>query len=173
MSSSFTGNANNLLPTTYIIPEDPKVKDVKLRDYLNDIAVATNSKDSGIYDAVETITGQQFLPTFSNSTASNLTYRDVFRKVIDFGALPNAGTKSVAHNINFGTVPGGANFSGTKIYGVATDPGVSWIPLPFASPTLNLNISLEITATNVVVITGVNRTAYTRTFVVIEYIKTI
>jgi hypothetical protein len=173
MSSSFTGNPNNFLQQNYIIPEDPEQKDLKLRQYLNEIATATNTKDSGIYDAIETITGQQFLPTFSTSTASNLNYRTVFRKVINFGALPNATSKSVAHGIDFGTVPGGTDFSGTTIYGSATRPGVSWIPLPFSSPTLNLNISLEITATNVVIITGVDRTAYTRSFVVIEYIKTI
>lgn len=168
MSSSFDGNPNNFLPQTYIIPEDQSEKDLKLRDYLNEIATATNTKDSGIYDAVETITGQQFLPTFSTSTASNLTYRGVFRKVIDFGALPNAGSKSVAHGITFGST-----FSATRIYGAATNPSTSFIPIPFASPTLNLNISLEITATNVVITTGVDRTAYTRCFVVIEYITTL
>ena len=168
MSSSFSGNPNNFLQQDYIIPEDTSEKDLKLRDYLNDIAAATNTKDSGIYDAIETITGQQFLPTFSTSTASNSTYRSVFRKVIDFGALPNATSKSVAHNI-----PIGSTYSATRIYAGATNPLTSLIPIPFASPTLNLNISLEITATNVVITTGTNRTAYTRCFVVIEYIKTL
>ena len=67
-ASNFSGNANNLLPQTYIIPEDPDEKDLKIRQYFNDLATATNTKDSGIYDAVETITGQSFLPTFSTLT---------------------------------------------------------------------------------------------------------
>lgn len=167
MSSSYTGNSNNFLQETYIIPDDPSEKDLKLRDYLGDIATATNTKDSGIYDAVETITGQKFLPTFSTSTASNLNYRSVFRKVIDFGSLPNSTSKSVAHGITIDS-----NFSLTKLYAAATNPSTSFIPIPFASPTLNLNISLELTATNVVITTGSNRTAYTRCFVIIEYIKT-
>jgi hypothetical protein len=167
MSSSYSGNANNLLPQTYIIPDDPSEKDLKLREYLNNIAVATNSKDSGIYDAVETITGQQFLPTFSNSTASNVNYRSVFRKVIDFGVLPNTGTKSVAHNIPITSL-----FSVTKLYAGATDPGNLWIQLPYASPVLANNIELNADATNVNVITGSNRTNFTRCFVIIEYIKT-
>ena len=168
MSSSFTGNQNNFLPQTFIIPEDPSEKDLKLGQYLNQIATATNSKDSGFYDAVETITGQQFLPLYGTQKGSSATYRSVLRKVIDFGALPNATSKAVAHGIVIGST-----FSATKIYGGSTNPSTSLIPLPFASPTLNLNISLEIDATNVTITTGTNRTAYTRTFVIIEYITVI
>ncbi len=167
MSSNFTGNIN-ILPETYIIPEDLAEKDIKLRDYLNDIATATNSKDSGLYDAVETETGQQFVPIFSTDTASNATYRGVIRKVIDFGALPNAGAKTIAHGITFTS-----DQSVTKLYAAATTPGTSWIPIPFASPTLNLNISLELDATNITITTGVNRTAYTRCFVVVEWISVV
>lgn len=168
MSSNFAGNPNNLLPQNYVIPAEPEEKDLKLRQYLNDIATATNTKDSGIYDSVETITGQSFLPTFSIQTAASVTYRTVFRKVIDFGSLPNTATKSVAHGITFGTT-----LSATKIYGAATDPGTSWLPLPYASPTAANNIELNLDATNVNVTTGSNRTAYTRTFIIVEYIKVI
>lgn len=167
-SSSFTGNPNNILPTNYIIPENLEQKDIKLRQYLNDIASATNTKDSGLYDAIETITGQQFLPTFSTQTQANATYRTVFRKVIDFGALPNTATKSVAHGITFGST-----LSATKIYGAATDPATLWIPLPYASPTLANNIELNLDATNVNVITGSNRTNFTRCFIILEYIKVV
>lgn len=166
MSSNFTGNPNNILPQTYIIPDDPSEKDLKLRQYLNDIATATNSKDSGIYDSIQTVTGQQFLPTFSNTTGSNANYRGVLRKVVDFGALPNATSKTVAHGITFNT-----NQSVTKLYAAATDPNTSWIPIPFASPTLNLNISLEMDTTNITITTGVDRTGYTRCFVIVEWIS--
>ena len=168
MSSSFTGNANNLLPQTYIIPDDPEEKDLKIRQYFNDIATATNTKDSGIYDAIETITGQSFLPLFSTQTGANATYRTVFRKVIDFGALPNTTTKSVAHGITIGST-----FSATKVYGAATDPSTSFIPLPYASPTAANNIELNLDGTNVNVTTGSDRTGYTRCFVIVEYIKVI
>lgn len=168
MSSNFTGNPNNLLPQTYIIPDDPSEKDVKLRQYLNDIATATNSKDSGIYDATETITGQQFLPVFSTQSASSTNYRTVFRKVFDFGALPNTGTTSLAHNITFGST-----FSVTKLYAGATDPGTEWIQIPYASPTLANNIEINLDATNINIITGSNRSNFTRCFVVVEFIKTL
>ena len=168
MSSSFSGNENNLLPTTFIIPEDESERNLMLNQYLNNIATATNSKDSGLYDAVETITGQSFLPTFSTDTGANATYRTVFRVVIDFGTLPNTTTKSVAHNLTLGST-----WSVTKIYGAATDPSTSFIPLPYASPTLTNNIELNMDATNVNVTTGSDRTAYTRCFIIIEYIKVV
>lgn len=168
MSSNFTGNPNNLLPQTYIIPEDPSEKDLKIRQYLNDIATATNTKDSGIYDAIETITGQSFLPTFSTQTGANVTYRTVFRLTIDFGNLPNTATKSVAHGLTLDS-----SWSVTKLYGAATDPSTSFIALPYASPTLVNNIELNMDGTNVNVITGSDRTAYTRCFIIVEYIKVV
>lgn len=171
-SSSFTGDTVNILPTNYIIPSDPEEKDLKLRQYLNNIAEATNSKDSGIYNAIESVTGGQFVPTYSTNTPSNATYRSILRKVIDFGTLPNTTTKSVAHGIT-----NTQNFSFVRIYATATDPGVSTInssiPIPYASSTAADNIELEVDATNINITTGIDRTAYTRCFVVLEWIQTI
>ena len=166
MSSNFTGSPNNFLPTTFFIPEEEDQRLIKLREYLGNIAQATNSKDSAIYDAIETITGQRFLPLYSNNTASNATYRSVSRIVLDFGALPAAGTKSVAHGITVS-----ASTSITKIYGAATDPSTSFIPLPYSSPTLNENIALNMDSTNVNVVVGIDRSAFTRTFVIIEFMQ--
>jgi len=172
MSSSFDGNPNNFLQTDYIIPQDISEKDLKIRQYFNDIATAVNSKDSGFYDGTITVSGQQFLPIFSSQNASSIVYRDVFRLVIDTGALANAGTTTTAHGITTTE-----NYSLVRLYGAATDPGaLTWtsvIPLPFASPTLANNISLEADATNIIITTGSDRTAYTRSFVVIEYITVI
>lgn len=171
-SSSFTGNPNTPLQSDYIIPQDPAQRDIKLRQYLNDIAVATNSKDSGLFDRIVSITGQQFLPTFSNTTATNATYRQVFRQVFDTGALPNATTKTIAHGVS-----SQATYSLVRMYGAATEPGgSSWtsvIPLPFASPTLNKNISLEADATNIIITTAIDYSAWTRSFVIMEWITTI
>lgn len=172
MTTNFAGNPNDFIQTDYIIPEDPSEKDVKLRQYFNDIATSVNMKDSGLYDGVITVSGQQFLPVFSTTESSSIVYRDVLRLVIDFGALPNATTKTVAHGITTND-----DYSLVRLYGAATDPGATtWdsvIPLPFASPTLTENISLEADATNIIITTGSDRTAYERTFVIIEYITVI
>ena len=81
-------------------------------------------------------------------------------------------TKSVAHGISTQTP-----YSLVKLYGSATDPGASsWtsvIPIPYASPTLANNIEINADATNINIITGSNRTNFTRSFIVIEWITTL
>ena len=163
----------NFQPDVYLFPEEFNDSfRIKLRQYLNDIAIALNAKENAFYFPKETPTGGLFIPTFNTNRAQNATYRAVYRTEIDFGALPNTSTKTVAHGITTTE-----NWSLIKLFGGATDPGASTITsglsIPFASPTLANNISLEIDATNVIITTGSNRTAYTRTFITIEYIKEI
>lgn len=172
MSSNFGDNPSFMLAETYIIPEDEEEKDLKLRQYLGSIATSTNSKDSGVYNSLETVTGRQFMPTFSTDTASSATYRGVLRKVIDFGSLPNNTTKNVAHGITFEPA-----YSIVNLYGAATQAtGATWtagISLPHASTVLATTVVLSIDATNIGITTGSDRTAFTRSFVVIEWITTI
>jgi len=157
---------DDFLPETYIIPEEAVEKDIKIKKYFEDISIAVNSKDSGFCEGEETVTGKQFLPIFSFDGTSNANYRDVFRKVIDFGTLPNSTTKSIPHGIEIRP-----EFSLTMLYGAATDPGVNWIPIPYASPIANNNIGLNITIDTVQIITAKNLVNFTRCFVVVEYIK--
>lgn len=149
----------------------PAFKELLVRLYqnLNKMALITNVKDTGMYVDSEFVTGSQYFvnPSLNSTTAQHPTLRPVFRKVINFGALPNTATKSVAHGI----APT-ASFSFTRIYGCATNPSTSYIPLPYASSVLASNIELNADATNVNVITGSNRTAYTITYIILEYIKT-
>lgn len=167
MTSSFQGNPNLFVPLDYIIPSDVGQKDVVLRQYFNNIASALNYREIGTYPEELTITGKQWIPLFSNVSTQSANYRPVFRMTVDTGALANAGTTSTAHGITFTS-----NDSATMIYGAATDPaGLNYLPLPFASPTLANNISVTIDSTNVNITTGSNRTAFTRSFVVVEFIR--
>lgn len=141
---------------------------VRLYQDLNKMALALNLKDSGYYALQEFVNGQVYPPN-AQAIAGNAPNpnRQVFRTLVEFGALPNAGSKSVAHGIDITT-----SFIFTRIYGAASDKtGRNYLPLPYASPTLNQNISLSVDATNVTVVTGINRTAYTDTWIVLEYIK--
>jgi len=151
----------------------PEFKDflVRLRQILNNSAMILNIKDTGIYDPEEFVCGQIWFPdpALTSYTARKPTERQVLRKVINFGALPNAGTKNVAHGITF---PAPNTYSFTRVYGAATDPtGGSYLPLPFAAITDNNNIELSVDNTNVIVTTGINRAAWTTSYVVLEYIK--
>ena len=139
---------------------------VRLYQNVNNIALSLNIKDSAYYTLNEFVNGQLFFPASLASNASEPQYRQVYRLVVNFGALPNAGTKSVAHGL-----PVGSTWTFTRIYGCATNPSTEFIPLPYASPTLNQNISLNVDATNVNVTTAINYSAYTTTYIVLEYLK--
>lgn len=173
----------SFVPTTYVWDvsqlqdievTSPEFKELLVRLYqnLNEIAINLNLKDTGYYTAQEFSNGQLYLrdPALVNSPnltspAGNL-YRQVIRKVIVFGALPNTAETSVAHGINI--MP---TTEFTRIYGTANDlTGMNYIPLPYASPILTENISIRVDATNVYVRTGSNRTAFTSSFIVLEWI---
>lgn len=171
-------NEGSFVPTTPFLddrsflelnPNSFEFKDfiVKLRNALNKVELVLNTKDTGKYVTQEFVNGQQFFanPSLSSTTQQNPTPRQVYRKVINFGALPNAATKSTAHGITMD-----ANFSITRLYGAATNPNTSFIPLPYAHTTAANSITLNADTTNINVTTGIDYTAYTTTYIIIEYI---
>lgn len=143
----------------------------RVRNIINNMAMLINIKDTGIYNPTEFVCGQIYYPNpaLSSQTDKKPSPRQVFRKVVIFGALPNAGSKTVAHGITF---PAANTISFTRIYGASSDlTAGSYIPLPYAAVTDNNNIELKVDNTNVTITTGINRTAWTLTYVVLEYIK--
>lgn len=147
------------------------LKDLFIRLYrnINDISMQVNRKDSAIYGQDEFVCGQTYFsnPSYDSSTSVNPKPRQVYRKVINFGALPDTGTKNIPHGLTVNNT-----YSFTRIYGAASNQAAnSYLPLPFASPTLASNISLSVDGTNIIIVTGSNRSAYTKTYVVLEYIK--
>jgi len=140
---------------------------IKLYENNNEMAQIINLKDTGIYDINEFVCGQTYFPTVDSSDSRRTTFRQVYRKVINFGALLDAAAKTVAHAIDITD-----NVTVTRVYGSSTDTtGHTYIPLPYASPTLVDNIELSLDATNVIVTTGKDRTAYDTTYVVVEYLR--
>lgn len=169
-----------LVPTTdvwnvgpiYDLEISEPFKDILVRLYqnLNNISLSLNARDLGYYDTQEFLNSQVFFPNpaFNSSTPVLASYRAVFRKVINFGVLPNAGLKSVAHGIT--CLP---STSFTRIYATASDPvNFIYLPIPYASPTLVNNIELSVDGTNVNITTGSNRTAFTICYVILEYLQT-
>lgn len=136
---------------------------VRMYQNLNNMAIALNTKDTGMYPTSELVNSQLWFPNplLDSTTAQTATQRQVYRKVINFGTLPNAGTTNVAHGLTFD-----ANTRLTRLYGASTDPvGLTYIPLP------NPNAMLSLTTTNVVITTTVNYSMYTTTYVIIEFIR--
>jgi len=173
-------NTGSFVPTNYIwdIAQLYQVeinsdgfKELMVRLYQNIglIALVLNTKDSAYYNTSEFINGQLFFPNPANnsSTSAAPDFRQVYRTVVNFGALPNTGTTSVPHKI---TVTPKTTF--TRIYGAASNTtGNSYLPLPYASSTAANNIELNVDATNVNITTGSNRSLYTITYVILEYLQ--
>jgi len=174
-----TFNKGLFVPTTNIwdpteilsLNIEPAFRETLVRLYqnLNRLAIAVGQKETAYYPLIEMVTGQQFFanPAFTSQTSTVPFYRSTFRKTINFGALPNTATKSVAHGIAFNS-----GYTVTRIYGAASDTtGLNYIPLPYASPTLIHNIELNLDGTNVNIITGSNRSNFNVTYVILEYMK--
>ena len=169
------------VPTNYIwdiqqlgeinIPQDLRELLVRLYQNVNIIAINLNYKDTGIYDTFEFVCGKQYFarPAQSAAIQTDDSFRMVLRLVIDFGQLPNAATKSVAHNL---VNEINSNWIFVGVTGTASDTtGFNYINLPYASPVLLNNIELNADGTNVNVITGVNRTNFDTCYITLEYIK--
>ncbi len=147
---------------------------VRLYQNLSNMALVLNLKESAYYDTKQFVNGQQFFPNPNNnsSTNSSADFRPVFRLVVNFGALPNAGTKSVPHGL---TITSGYTF--TRIYGAASDTtGLNYIPIPYASttvisPILSDDVEVKVDATTVTIITGSNRSNFNICYVVLEFMK--
>lgn len=151
----------------------PEFKELLVRLYqnLNLMSLVLDVADKGIYDTQEFLNGQQWFPNpaTNSSTAMSPQYRAPLRKVINMGALLNTGTTTQLHGI---TVLNTLRW--TRIYGVATAPGVAnpglnGIPLPYVSTTGSI-VELNVTSTRVNVITNDDKTAFTECYVVLEYI---
>lgn len=149
----------------------PEFKELLVRLYqnVNNIATLLNIKDTGVYNTFEIINGQRYFPdpALNSSTAGVAVARQVYRTTVNFGALPNAATKSVAHNIT--TTP---KTTFTRIYATASDTtGREYLPIPYASATTNDIIELSVDGTNVNITTGSDRTNFTVCYVVLEYLQ--
>jgi len=170
------------VPTTFILDvaqlqetnvNSPEFKELLVRLYqnLNLICEVINVKDTGLYQVTELVNGQYYFqnPAYNSSTANQSGLRNVYRKVINYTtALPNTGTATTPHGI---TCTSTTTF--TRIYATSSDTsGKNYIPIPYASPTLANNIELKVDGTNVYIITGSNRTNFTQTYIVLEYMQT-
>lgn len=157
----------SFVPVYDVVPE--KWEDARefLVEHLKKISNAVNIREIGWFLNEELLSGKSFIPG-TTAAGNPQQFRTILRKVIEFGALPAAGTKSVAHGINVD-----ANFTLIQIFSSATDP-VSFISFsqPYADPiSINNAVALTIDATNVNITVGANRSNFTRCFVTIEYIQ--
>jgi hypothetical protein len=92
--------------------------------------------------------------------------KKLYRKVVDFGALPNATGKSVNSGLSDITI--------TKIYGIANSSSLSLV-LPYIAiganmATASIEVDYQYANNNILITTGSNRSGY-NAYVVLEYTK--
>lgn len=116
-------------------------------------AIAENVKASVEYSTSEHLIGKW------------IDGSDLYEKTIDFGALPNATSKSVAHGIT-----GLATM--VNLYGFAKNPtNNAQITLPYVDTTAGGNIALLVNANNIIITDANNMSIYTQTYITLRYTK--
>jgi hypothetical protein len=139
-------------------------------EQLKKLANAVNVREIGFFLDQEVLAGKLFIPgvNIASGGGSSQQFRTVLRKVIDFGALPNATFKAVPHGITFD-----ANFTLIQMWASATDPtNLLALPIPFAAvPSANTPIQMFMDSTNIYITTSDNRSSYTRCYIILEFMQ--
>ena len=155
--SSDIPGLQNQLPISIELPQDLGGLRESVNDLYQDIASTVNTKEGGLYVPIEKLTSAQYF--IAGNPQQN---KAVYRMVVDFGALPNTATKSVPHNI----VGWNSSYRLVRAYGAANDLiAIESLPIP------NDSIFMKNDATNVIVTTTANFSAFTESTVVLEYTK--
>lgn len=174
MAELFQSNVGAFVPTTNIWDvqqlyatdvKSPEFKELLVRLYqnINNIALILNIKDSGYYPLQEFLNGKLYFPNpiLNSTSATQATYRQEFRMVVNFGPLPNNTTISMPHGIMIQE-----GFTFTEINGAATRTA------PFSAiSVLNPAIVIDVDNVNVNITTTTNLSAYTNTIIILSYLK--
>ena len=117
--------------------------------------INTNITNYGQYSLQETFTGKTWIDG-----------KPIYRKVINCGALPNNTTKNVTHNIS--------NLSNVIFAnGISYSSGTgNYFPIPYSADTLQAQVKMWVTNTDVSLQTLSDRSNYTTTYIILEYTKT-
>ncbi len=181
MANSNSAKVGDFVSTTFILDvarlqetnvNSDEFKELLVRLYqnLNQMCLSLNRRDAGKYITSEFVNGQLWYPNpaLNSTTAQRPMERQVLRKVINFGALPAAaGTKSVPHNI---VCTNATTF--TRIYATSSDvTNKVYIPIPYASSNAADIIELSVDATNVNITVASNKSSFTVTYVIVEYLQ--
>jgi len=160
MSFEPANSVNSFLPPNIIIPDDWTEARLILTDYIVKAAEAVNAREIAQYQDVTVSTGENW---FVSGDANKSRYGS--RLVVDFGTLPNNTTTTVAHGISVSS-----NTVFTYIGGAASIPGTTYIPLPYPE-TGGSPVEVWVDATNVNIRTVSDYSAYTQSYVVLEWIE--
>lgn len=175
-----TPTSGQFIPTSNIwdvgeiqnIPESEQLKELLVRLYqnLNNISLAVNNKDTGIYNTQEFLNGQLWFPNpnavpgTAQAQQFRPDYRKVFRLVLPAGLLV---TTTILHEIN---ITDSTVF--TRIYGTAQNSiSQFYFPLPYVDSAGN-NIELTVSGGSIVIDPVAPYPDIREIEVVLEYLQT-
>jgi len=147
------------VPVYDVIPEKWEQARPAIVEQLKRIANAVNLREIGFFLDEELLSGKAFLPGTNNilDAGTSQQFRSILRKVIVFPGL-SSGINTQPHGI---TVD--ANFSLIQLFGAATNATTfTGEPIPNGADTIKYD------STNIIITVAA---AYTRAFVIIEYIQ--
>ncbi len=174
------------LPIEFQLPTDFE----EVRDEISErhrlIADQVNAREVALYEPTtdtaptKLLTGKRYWGLTAAGVIDNRQKRYTYRSVVDFGTLPNTGTKSVAHGIPVTAAavgpPATVGTQFTRIDATAnhptnTDPLPKAIQLNFVDTAAGADdIELQITDTNVVITTASAAFAgFTQCYITLEY----
>lgn len=133
-------------------------------------AVATANITNGSVTAAKvdwtTVADVNYSKTEQATNGTWIDGKTIYKKTIEFGALPNASQKNVAHGIsNLDTI--------VAVSFVAKNPtALSWSYIPSVSVNATANqIAYVVSSTNVTCVAGTNYSAFTDSYITLWYTK--
>ena len=130
---------------------------------LADNAVTTAKIGDDAVTADKTAFGGDYSTGEVNTGFTWVDAKTIYKKTVNFGALPNTTTKTVAHGIT-------AVDSVINVTGVAKFTTGVFFPLPFAALTLPSQIQMFVDGTNISIATGSDRSSGSA-YITIYYTK--
>lgn len=126
---------------------------------------AENAINEGILDANTYSTTEKRIGTWIDG-------KPLYKKVIEFGALPNATTKRVNHGIS--DIKNVVSATGIAKRYVPSTQTYHWQPLPlvYQGTSSSFNASVGVSSTQVSVACDNDRSDFTESYIYLEYTKT-
>lgn len=121
---------------------------------MTNIQLTSEISDLSNYSTTEHLTGKYWVDG-----------KPIYRKVVNFGILPNNNRKDINHNIS-----GISNF--VSFYGITWNNSKTSMILPHVDVLdSSYSVALWLTTTSIVIVTRQNRSEFSNCYVVIEYTK--
>lgn len=155
------------LPSSIYLPEDETQRVVTTNHLFNQIMKAINLREISSYELSEFFTGQLWFSQIGGEKRAG------YRKVYQFGTIATGATLNIAHGLSlFDPATNLGVVRLTSSHGQVITDITDFRPLPRISATLITDqVSLDVDATNIVIVNGATAPNIVSGIVVLEYLK--